>query len=134
VLEAIKKQLSSSCFGKEITFDTTFLQKKDKISFEELLEIKLELSKIMEEKCGVLREEGKMQNALFEVSTMLLSLQSKAPLINSLIFSNAFVLYFELQNLLILSIEVLNSAIKRKESRGSHSRTDYPNINPFFAR
>jgi succinate dehydrogenase/fumarate reductase flavoprotein subunit len=121
-------------FASEVSINLDFLNRLPKITFEELLKIKLHLAKLMQEKCGVLREESKMQEALAEVSSMLSEIEKASPHINSLVFSNSFVLYFEVKNLLILSIEVLKSAIKRRESRGSHTRIDYPDLNPNLDR
>jgi succinate dehydrogenase/fumarate reductase flavoprotein subunit len=132
VCEQIKQ--SKGEFRSDINANLDFLNRIQKITFEELIEMKLHLSKLMQEKCGVLREETKMQEALDEVSSMLSEIEKASPHINSLVFSNSFVLYFEVKNLLILSIEVLKSAIKRRESRGSHTRLDYPDINPKLDR
>lgn len=107
---------------------------KSSFNFEELLEIKNKLGLLMEEKCGVIREEKKMLEALNEVVQIREILSCKFPLINSFIFSNPFVAYFEVMNLLILSEELIKAAIARKESRGAHLRSDFPNLDPSLGR
>jgi succinate dehydrogenase/fumarate reductase flavoprotein subunit len=115
-------------------FDMSFLDRKEKITFEELFAIKTNVAKIMQEKCGVLREEQKMSQGMEELEGILNMLNAKSPLINGLVFSNSFVLYFEVINLIILSIETLKMAINRRESRGSHSRLDFPETSKLFTR
>ena len=134
VFEAIKQDLNINFTPNEQSVDLGFLSYRDKITFEELLKIKYHLAQIMQEKCGVLREEQKMQEALSEVCKMLEGLKQKSPAINSLVFSNAFVLFFEVVNLITLSIFVLKGAIERKESRGSHIRIDFPNLDSSLNR
>jgi succinate dehydrogenase/fumarate reductase flavoprotein subunit len=131
---AIKRELNNLSQNPILDPNIDFLSKQDKISFEELCQLKFKLANIMEEKCGVLREGVKMKEALTSLTKMLKNLNSKSPIINSLIFSNAFVLFFEVKNLLVLSIEVVKSAINRKESRGSHLRVDFPVTNSNFER
>ena len=111
-----------------------FTEKEQKITFEELLIIKHKLGLLMEEKCGVIREEKKMLEALNEVIKTREMLSYKSPLINSFIFSNSFVAYFEMMNLLILSEELIKAAIARKESRGAHLRSDFPKLDPSLGR
>ena len=42
------------------------------------------------------------------------------------VYNNAFMNYVELGNVLIIARAVCMGALERKESRGSHSRADYP--------
>jgi succinate dehydrogenase/fumarate reductase flavoprotein subunit len=96
------------------------------INFNEMLKLKSKLQEIMEEKCGVIRNQKLLNEALYETKFILGKLESSKPLINSYVYSNEFVLYHELLNLTHLSILTIKKAEERKESRGAHIREDYP--------
>ncbi len=104
------------------------------ISFSEISNLRKKLGVIMEEKCGVLRNDKDLQTALEEVLEMENFLKKSRPNIKILNFNNEFISYFELQNLISLSVIVLESAIERRESRGSHIRTDFPKQDSSFDR
>lgn len=120
ILPHIPKQNSKL----EYRFPKTSSNKK--ISFSEILKMKIKLGLIMDEKCGVLREGRLLSEALDQIKEMIETVNDSSPLISSLVFSNEFVAFHELSHLLTLSLEVVKSAIYRTESRGSHMRLDYP--------
>ena len=75
-----------------------------------------------------------LQFAFQEVSSMQKFILSSKPKLESLVFSNEFIAFFELKNLIELSLIVIESAIERRESRGSHLRTDFPEKNSNYDR
>jgi succinate dehydrogenase / fumarate reductase flavoprotein subunit len=88
--------------------------------------LRAELQKTMEEYCSVFREEEVLQEGLEKV----LSLEERMKNIRlhdqSKIFNTARIEAMELENLMDLAVATVSSALHRKESRGAHSRIDYP--------
>ena len=85
-----------------------------------------QLTRIMEEHCGVFRTE----EILAEGVDKLLGLQQRMPDIrltdHSMVFNTARIEALELENLMDVALATIMSALKRHESRGAHSRVDYP--------
>jgi len=85
-----------------------------------------ELKKTMFEYFGVFREGKKMEKGLEK----LLELKARYPEVyinnKSSLFNHALIYALELEGLFDIAEAVARGAIARKESRGSHSRADYP--------
>ena len=90
---------------------------------------RLTMQNIMQEDFGVFREEKSMKKgldklkALREESTNLY-LDDK-----SLQFNTARLECFEYENMMSVALATAHAALARKESRGAHSRVDYPDRN-----
>ncbi|WP_255335537.1 hypothetical protein [Methanosarcina sp. KYL-1] len=84
-----------------------------------------ELKKLMFEYFGVFREGKKMEEGLEK----LLELKARYPEVyidnKSAVFNQALSYALELGGLFDIAEAVARGAIARKESRGSHARTDY---------
>lgn len=91
------------------------------IEFEEVnVEmLKSELQNLMWDYVGILRDEKSLQIA----NDKLQGLKSEFKM-NSIFSSKE---EYEFKNMLIVSQLIIDSALKRKESRGAHFRKDYPN-------
>jgi succinate dehydrogenase / fumarate reductase flavoprotein subunit len=80
----------------------------------------------MYEMFGVFREEGQMREGL----DILVSLQDRAQRVSinsrTSSFNFALVSCLELEGMIQVAEAVARSALERRESRGSHARTDYP--------
>ena len=91
--------------------------------------LKAELQYIMEEYCGVFRT----QDVLDEGVKKMLALQTRLADVrlqdHSKVFNTARIEALELENLVDLGIATVMSAAQRTESRGAHSRIDYPERN-----
>ncbi len=93
---------------------------------ENQFNIKDMLNQTMTTKFGIFRKEDSMLKGLSDIKKMQekiskVSLKNKDRKLN-----HALIRLLELQGMLLLSEVVAIGAIKRKESRGSHKRTDYP--------
>ena len=79
-------------------------------------------------KVGVFRDEQHLQEAARELEALEQAYQSVYG-DTSHVYNTAFEQYVELGNLLQVSHAIVQGAIARKESRGGHSRRDYPQRN-----
>jgi len=93
---------------------------------ESVAELRRAIQATMEKYCGVFREE----KVLAEGVQKMLELEARLADVRlkdfSKIFNTARIEAMELENLVDLGIATVMSALHRKESRGAHSRIDYP--------
>jgi succinate dehydrogenase / fumarate reductase flavoprotein subunit len=89
-------------------------------------ELRSELQKVMEDHAGVFRTEEIMQEGLKKVREIRDKLDEVRLHDRSRTFNTARVEAFELENLVDVGMSIVTSALHRKESRGAHSRPDYP--------
>jgi fumarate reductase (CoM/CoB) subunit A len=127
---------SASRFAKIVSKDTNIPFNLDKyyssignhiFKTSNIAKIKTELKKIMWYKAGLIRNEYDLKKALQFVEhyhrNFLMVKIRKAREIPQL---------FELRNMLTTAYLVIVSALERRESRGSHYRTDFPMIKKTF--
>jgi succinate dehydrogenase / fumarate reductase flavoprotein subunit len=102
---------------------TSWDQKGDGISVREMRD---EFRKTMEDHAGVFRTEEIMQEGVEKLK----ALRSRLPDVrlddHSKVFNTARIEALELENLVDTGISIAYSALKRQESRGAHSRPDFP--------
>ena len=88
--------------------------------------LRAELQKTMEDYCSVFRTEDVLQEGL----KIVLELEQRMKNVRihdySKVFNTARIEAMELENLVDLAVATVKSALERKESRGAHSRIDYP--------
>lgn len=108
---------------EEDTRIKTLLARKSGVKMHSLRD---ELKKTMFEHFGVFREGKKMEKGLEK----LLELKDNFPQVyinnKSSLFNYALIYALELEGLFYIAEAVAKGAIARQESRGSHSRVDYP--------
>jgi succinate dehydrogenase / fumarate reductase, flavoprotein subunit len=112
----------------EIKYDTSkllnLINQKDAVDPDD---IRKQLQTIMQESVGMFRNKEVLTNALEK----LLSLSKLNHNItdDSLVWNNQLLASLETRNLLIQAIMTCYAALNREESRGAHSRTDFPSRN-----
>lgn len=93
---------------------------------DRFVNVKDAMTTTMSNKFGIFREKRTMQNGLNEIKKIqekisYVSFQNKERKVNQ-----ALVRFLELENMLLLAESVARGALAREESRGSHTRTDFP--------
>ncbi|HTK44987.1 MAG TPA: fumarate reductase/succinate dehydrogenase flavoprotein subunit [Patescibacteria group bacterium] len=94
-------------------------------SGEDPYELQRDLQDVMQRLVGIFRVEADLQSAITELSR----LKARWPGVavrGGRTFNPGWNLVFELRNLLVVSEAITRSALQRTESRGAHSRIDYP--------
>ena len=85
-----------------------------------------ELKTVMEEHCGVFRNEEVLKEGVDKIEALADRLQHASIGDYSDVFNTARVEALELENLMACGLATIHSAYARQESRGAHSRIDYP--------
>src|SRR5713101_7165249 len=85
-----------------------------------------DLQEVMQNLVGIFRTEEDLKKALVELEK-LKARAAKASVEGSRLFNPGWHLSYDLKSMLTISEAVTHSALARKESRGAHSRIDYPN-------
>ncbi|MGB9371669.1 MAG: FAD-binding protein, partial [Halobacteriota archaeon] len=80
----------------------------------------------MTTKFGIFREKQKMQEGLGEIKKMQEHVSRASPQNKERQMNQALVRFLELEGMLLLAEAVARGALAREESRGSHTRMDYP--------
>jgi succinate dehydrogenase / fumarate reductase, flavoprotein subunit len=86
-----------------------------------------DLQKVMQSLVGIFRTEGDLTQALAELEK-LKQRAARVRVEGSRLFNPGWHLARDLQSMLTVSEAVARSALARKESRGAHSRIDFPNL------
>jgi len=84
-----------------------------------------DLQEVMQNLVGIFRTEEDMKKALVELER-LKARASRAGVEGSRLFNPGWHLSYDLKSMLTVSEAVAHSALARTESRGAHSRIDYP--------
>jgi len=86
-----------------------------------------DLQEVMQNLVGIFRAEEDLKRALVELEKLRVR-ASKAGVEGSRLFNPGWHLSYDLKAMLTISEAVAHSALARKESRGAHSRIDYPDL------
>jgi succinate dehydrogenase / fumarate reductase flavoprotein subunit len=92
-----------------------------------------DLQKVMQSLVGIFRTEEDLKKAFAELES-LKARAAKASVEGSRLFNPGWHLARELKSMLTVSEAVALSALARTESRGAHSRIDYPNYDPAWEK
>lgn len=93
---------------------------------ENFVTIRKEMQAVMQSDFGVFRTESSMQTGLTRLNKLTERLQHAALPDTSHVFNTARIEALELDNLMAVAHATAVSALTRTESRGAHSREDYP--------
>jgi len=93
---------------------------------ENFFKIRDMMTQTMFNKFGIFRDEKKMQEGLHLIKKMQNQIHEASPHNKDRKLNQALVRFLELEGMLLLAEAVALGALARKESRGSHNRTDYP--------
>ena len=94
---------------------------------ENAFDIATEMKKVMFDLVGIYRNEKDMQTAIDKIRELKRRYQQVKVTDTGKIFNTDLINAWELGNMLELAEVIAVSALNRKESRGGHSREDYPN-------
>src|SRR5579862_4742018 len=95
--------------------------------------VQQDLQQMMQSLVGIVRTEAEMQDALPKLEA-LKARAAKASVNGNREYNPGWHTALDLKNLLSISEAITRAALSRKESRGGHFRSDYPDKSPEFAK
>ena len=93
---------------------------------ESIPAIREDMRRVMEDRCGVFRAADALQAGIVEIKALRERLGHAVLTDQSKIFNTARVEALELENMMDIALATIVSAAAREESRGAHSRVDFP--------
>ena len=94
---------------------------------ETVANLKADLKQVMETHCGVFRNEEVMQEGVEQIQQIRERLKDVRLQDHSRVFNTNRIEALELENLVDIAMATMLGALTRQESRGAHSRIDFPN-------
>ena len=92
-----------------------------------------DLQGVMQSLVGIFRTEEDLQRALIEIDK-LKERTARVRVEGSRLFNPGWHLARDLQSMLTVAEAVTRSALARRESRGAHSRIDYPSLDDAWGK
>ena len=93
---------------------------------EKIAALRTEMHQIMEQSAGIYRTESVLKDAVGRLQRLRTRSQDLALDDDSYTFNTELIAALELSYMLDVAQTIVHSALERRESRGSHQRTDYP--------
>jgi len=93
---------------------------------ESVEKVRADLQRAMEDHCGVFRTEDILTEGVRKVTAIRDRIKDVRLTDHSKVFNTARIEALELENLAEIALATVHSALSRKESRGAHSRVDFP--------
>jgi fumarate reductase flavoprotein subunit len=94
---------------------------------EKIADLRKEMHHTMEEGAGIYRTEASLKKSQEKIKTLQERFKDIVIEDKSRTFNTELISAFELSYLLDIAESIVQCALNRKESRGSHQRTDFPN-------
>jgi fumarate reductase flavoprotein subunit len=116
--------LASMAQAEQDRLDATYFE--ESTGTERVASIRRDLQTAMERGAGVFRTEESLMKAVEEVSELRERYRDLTLDDHDRAFNTELVTALELDNMLAVAATVVRSALERQESRGSHTRRDYP--------
>ena len=109
---------------------SSYQQFESRTSGQSFVKFREPMQRLMQDDFGVYRTEDKMVDGLSRLRELRAEFEETAFYADkSAVFNTSRVEAFELKNLLDVAVSTAHAASMRKESRGAHSRVDYPDRN-----
>jgi fumarate reductase flavoprotein subunit len=96
---------------------------------EKLVAVREAMKDAMESGCGVYREQGSMRGAVETLAQLRKRYDDIALEDRSVVFNTEIVAALELENMLDVAETIAVAALQRRESRGAHACSDFPERN-----
>ena len=127
----------ANAFGERLTVDVQAVEEAvrwmlapfDREDGENPYSIHADLQECMQDLVGIIRTEDELQRALKEIDA-LKERAARVSVIGNRQYNPGWHLAMDLFSMLTISEAVTRAAIERKESRGGHTREDYPSTDP----
>ena len=116
--------LAAQAVDEQRRLEEGFLRKNG--GKERIAILRAEMHQIMEESAGIYRTETALKEATGKLKRLQERFQNLSLDDNSYTFNTELTAALELSYMLDVGQTILQSALERRESRGSHQRTDYP--------
>ena len=84
-----------------------------------------DLQELMQNNVGIFRVEDDLKHAIYELEKLAVRAKN-VKIEGSRMYNPGWHMAYDLQNMILYSQFIADAAIRRKESRGAHSRIDYP--------
>ena len=118
------EKLKAQAADEQRRIASQFIQKQG--GKERIATLRLEMNHIMEDSTGIYRTEEALQKAVKDMAVLKDRFRNITLDDRSLSFNTELLTALELENMLEIAEAMIHSALNRRESRGSHQRTDYP--------
>jgi succinate dehydrogenase / fumarate reductase flavoprotein subunit len=102
-------------------------------SGEDPYRIHEELKTVMQDDVGIYRDAAGLETAVGRIAELRLRAESARAPAGATAFNPGWHLCRDLRNMLIVSEAVARAALLRHESRGAHSRLDFPDYDEFWS-
>lgn len=96
-------------------------------------DVQTKMHEIMSKYVGIFREENDLKQGITELEALQVEVDN-AKAQGTKLFNPGWHLALNLKTMLICSLAIAKAALLRKESRGAHSRLDYPNTEANFGK
>ncbi len=100
---------------------------------EDPYKLHIDLQNVMQNLVGIFREEKDLSKALNKLEQLKHRARNVGVAEGHRIYNPAWHLCKDLQNMLTCTVAITKAALMRKESRGAHSRLDFPNNDDYWS-